>query len=439
MLKKSDYRKRRQQLMAQLGPNSLAILPAATEQLRSRDTYYRFRQDSDLSYLTGFPEPQALAVLAPGRQAGEYLLFCRERDRTQEIWDGSRQGIAGAIANFAADDAFPIDSLDDILPGLIEGRERLYFSMGKHADFAQRLTGWLGQIRAQVRRGAAPPGEIVNLEPLLAEMRLFKTAAEIALLRRAAKISAEAHCRAMRRCRPGLYEYQLQADIEHHFADCGAAAPAYNSIVGAGPRACVLHYIDNDARIADGDLVLIDAGCEYQGYAADITRTFPANGRFSGEQRALYQIVLAAQQAAIEICRPGRRYDEPHLASVWVITQGLRDLGLLAGDIDGLIEQGAYKDFFMHSTGHWLGLDVHDAGDYKLDGADSPWRDLEPGMVTTIEPGIYVQPDNQQVAARWRGIGIRIEDDVLITAKGPQVLTSGVPKDPAEIEALMRA
>ncbi len=433
----TEYQQRRRSLMNQIGEDSVLIVPAARELIRSRDTHFPFRQDSDFQYLTGFPEPDALAVLAPGRPQGEYILFCRDKDRAREIWDGFRCGPAGAIEQFAADDAFPIDDLDDILPGLIEGRARVFFGIGKQADFDQKLTQWLNHIRAQSRTGASPPGEIVDPGHLLSEMRLVKTAEEIKLMRRAGKISAQAHCRAMHVCQPGMYEYQLQAEIEHHFADSGAASPAYSSIVGAGANACVLHYVENRDQICDGDLILIDAGCEFQGYAADITRTFPANGRFSGEQRALYEVVLEAQLAAIDACIVGRRFNEPHDASVRVITEGLVDLGLLEGPVHELIESMAYQQFYMHRTGHWLGMDVHDVGEYKVDGAESDWREFESGFVTTIEPGIYVHADNTTVDERWRGIGIRIEDDVLIRKKGPEVFTSDVPKTVEGIEALM--
>jgi len=374
----------------------------------------------------------------PNREQGEYILFCRDKDRSREIWEGFRQGPEGARHVYQADDAFPIDDVDDILPGLIEGRESIYFGIGKYADFDQKLTQWLKHIKSQARTGASPPGEIIDPDHLLSEMRLIKTADEIKTIRKAAKISAEAHCRAMRLSKPNMYEYELQAEIEYYFAKNGAPAPAYSSIVGSGANACVLHYIENNCAMRDGDLVLIDAGCEYQGYASDITRTFPVNGQFTAEQRALYDIVLEAQLAAIDACQPGRRYNEPHEISVRVITQGLKDLGLLKGSLDELIDNRAYSEFYMHRAGHWMGMDVHDVGEYKVDGANSDWREFEPGMVTTIEPGIYVHADNDNVAACWRGIGIRIEDDILIRKKGPEVLTAAVPKVPSEIEALMQ-
>ena len=435
----TEYQKRRRDLMNQIGSESVAIIPAAHEVTRSRDTHFRFRQDSDFSYLTGFPEPDAVAVLVPRREQGQYILFCRDKDRSREIWDGFRQGPDGARENFSADDAFPIDDIDDILPGLIEGLDKVYFGIGKHTDFDHKLTQWLNHLRAQSRTGASAPGEIIDPDHLLSEMRLIKSSEELKVMRKAGKISAEAHCLAMQVCQPGMYEYQLQAEIEHHFAKKGAAAPAYSSIVGSGANACVLHYIQNRAKMNDGDLVLIDAGCEYQGYASDITRTFPVNGKFSGEQKAIYEIVLESQLAAIDACELGRRFNEPHDASVRVITQGLKDLGLLKGELDTLIEDKAYVDFYMHRAGHWMGMDVHDVGDYKVDGANSEWREFEAGMVTTIEPGIYIHADNEKVDPRWRGMGVRIEDDVLIRRKGREVLTQGVPKQIDDIESLMSA
>lgn len=437
MIKTKEYQSRRRSVMNQMGEGAIAIIPAAKEQIRSRDTHYGFRQDSDFSYLTGFPEPDALAVLVPGRPQGEYILFCRDKNREREIWDGYREGPEGARENFAADDAFPIDDLDEILPGLIEGREKVFFSMGKHGELDQHLLQWLKHIRAQSRSGASAPGEIVDPDHILHEMRLIKSASEIKILKKSGKIAAEAHCRAMQIARPGMHEYELQAEIEYYFAREGASAPAYSSIVGSGANACVLHYIENRQQMQDGDLVLIDAGAEYEGYASDITRTFPVNGRFSAEQKAVYEIVLEAQLAAIDVCVPGARFNEPHEASVRVITAGLKKLGLLKGKLDDLIKKRAYFDFYMHRAGHWMGMDVHDVGDYKVDGSDSEWREFEAGMVTTIEPGIYIHADNDKVDPRWRGIGIRIEDDVLIRKDGHEILTDGVPKSVDEIEALM--
>ncbi|RLA47287.1 MAG: Xaa-Pro aminopeptidase [Gammaproteobacteria bacterium] len=434
MIKNKEFARRRRDLMAMMEKNSIAIVTAAPERVRSRDTYFPYRQDSDFHYLSGFPEPEAVLVLIPGRAHGEFVLFCRDRDRDREIWDGYRAGPTGACKDYGADDAFPITDIDEILPGLLEGRERVYYAVGKDRDFDQSLMDWVNDIRGRARSGAVPPGEFIDLDHLLHEMRLFKKPAELTLMRKASRISAAAHCRAMKTARSGISEYHLQAEIEHQFAMDGASFPAYSSIVGGGKNACVLHYVVNDSVLKDGDLVLIDAGCEYHHYAADITRTFPVNGIFTSAQKAIYELVLNAQLAAIDVVQAGRHWDEPHQVTIEVITAGLVDLGLLKGNVSKLIDKGAYRDFYMHRAGHWLGMDVHDVGDYKV---DNEWRLLEPGMVMTVEPGIYIAPDNTKVAKKWRGIGIRIEDDVLITRKGPEVLTAGVPKTIADIEALM--
>lgn len=433
-INKTEFARRRKQLMDMMEPNSIAILPAAPERVRSRDTEYHYRQDSDFLYLSGFEEPQAVIALIPGREHGAFVMFVRERNREREIWDGYRAGPEGACEEFDADDAFPIDDIDDILPGLLEGRQRVYYAMGKDSEFDKQVMDWVNAIRAKVRSGATPPGEFLDLSHILHDMRLFKSAAEIRVMKEAGDISAAAHIRAMKACEPGVMEYQLEAEILHEFHRNGARFPAYNSIVGGGKNGCILHYIENSAAIKNGDLVLIDAGCELDYYAADITRTFPANGKFSNEQKILYNICLDAQLAAIAVAKPGNHWNDPHEATVKVITQGLIDIGLLEGELDALIESEAYKEFYMHRAGHWLGMDVHDVGDYKVGGE---WRMLEPGMVMTVEPGIYVAPDNEKVAKKWRGIGIRIEDDVVITKDGNEILTKNVPKTVAEIEKLM--
>lgn len=433
-IRNSEYSRRRRTLMNLLGDGAIAVLPAAAEQVRSRDTLYSYRQDSDFHYLCGFPEPEAVLVLIPGREQGEVVLFCRERDPKHELWDGYRVGPERASKQFGVDDAFPVGDIDDILPGLLEGRERVYYSMGRHAEFDNRLMGWVKHLRGQVRTGAVPPSEFIDLDHFLHDLRLYKSDAELAIMRRAGEVSAGAHRRAMQQCQPGQWEYQLEATLIHEFAMAGARSPAYSSIVGGGANGCILHYIENADQLSDGDLVLIDAGCELHGYAADITRTFPVNGTFSTEQRALYDIVLAAQHAAIAEVQPGKLWTAAHDAAVQVITEGLVELGLLRGEPEELIEQGAHREFFMHKTGHWIGLDVHDVGDYKVGGEP---RVLEPGMVLTVEPGIYVAPDNLNVEEKWRGIGIRIEDDVAVTADGHENLTASVPTDADEIEALM--
>ncbi|WP_039912323.1 Xaa-Pro aminopeptidase [Cellvibrio mixtus] len=431
---KPEFARRRKQLMAQMEPNSIAIVPAAPERPRSRDTEYHYRQDSDFLYLSGFEEPQAVLVLIPGREHGEFVLFVRERNREREIWDGYRAGPEGACSEFEADDAFPIDDIDEILPGLLEGKQRVYYSMGKDSEFDKHVMDWVNTIRAKVRSGATPPGEFLDLSHFLNDMRLFKSAAELRVMKEAGEISARAHVRAMKASKPGIMEYQLEAEIIHEFQMSGARFPAYNSIVGGGKNGCILHYIENSAPLKNGDLVLIDAGCELDYYAADITRTFPVNGKFSPEQKALYEICLQAQLEAIAVAKPGNHWNDPHEATVRVITEGLVKIGLLDGDVGELIKTEAYKEFYMHRAGHWLGMDVHDVGDYKVGGE---WRVLEPGMVMTVEPGIYVAPDNERVAKKWRGIGIRIEDDVVITKDGNEILTKDVPKTVADIEALM--
>jgi Xaa-Pro aminopeptidase len=421
--------------MELMEPDSIAIIPAAATQYRNRDSAWPFRQDSDFHYLCGFAEPEAVLALIPGRKHGEFLLFCRERDAERELWDGARAGPEGACARFGADDAFPIGDIDDILPGLIEGRRRLYYALGRQPEFDTCVMGWINKIRAKVRAGAHPPGEFLDLDHLLHELRLIKSAEELRVMQRAASISAAAHTRIMQSCKPGMPEYALEAELLHEFMRNGARSPAYTSIVGGGANGCVLHYVENNALLRDGDLVLVDAGCEYEHYASDITRTFPVNGRFSREQRALYEVVLEAQLAAIRTVKPGNHWNQPHDATVKLITEGLRDLGLLDGELRELIETEAYRPFYMHRAGHWLGMDVHDVGDYKL---GDEWRVLEPGMVLTVEPGIYVSPDNHAVSKKWRGIGIRIEDDVVVTRKGHQVLSAEAPKVPEEIEKLMR-
>ncbi len=434
MITNKEYAARRKELMAIMHPNSIAILCAAPEKIRSRDTHYPYKQNVNLSYLCGFPEPQSVLVLIPGREQGEMVLFCRDKDPLRETWDGYRQGPEGAVANFDADDAFPISDIDDILPNLIEGKDRLYYAIGKDQEFDRQLMEWINQVRSQRGNGALPPGEFVDLDHFVNEMRLIKTSEEIKIMRKAAKISADAHCRAMQVTRPDMFEYQLQAEIEHEFMTRGAVGAAYSSIVGGGKNGCILHYVENKDVLSDGDLVLIDAGCEFQNYAADITRTFPVNGKFSKEQAAVYDIVLQAQANAIEVIGPGIEYNKTNEATIRTITQGLVDLGILQGDVDELIASEAHREFYMHGAGHWLGMDVHDVGDYKIEGQ---WRVYEPGMVVTIEPGIYIAPGNPNVDKKWHGIAVRIEDDIVVTKTGNENLTDSVPKNRHEIEALM--
>ena len=433
VISRTGHARRRKQLMRMAGNDAILVLPAAPERVRSRDTHYPYRQDSDLLYLTGFHEPEAVLVLVPGRKHGENLLFCRERSPEREAWDGPRTGPEGAIDAFGMDDAYPIDDIDDILPGLLEGRTRVYYHFGRDTDFDLKLIGWLNRVRAQSRRGAQSPHEFLELGHLLDEMRLFKSRDELKLMRHAAKISVRAHEAAMRAAVPGIHEYELQAELEREFRRAGAE-PAYGCIVGAGANACVLHYHANRAQARDGDLVLIDAGAEYRGYAADITRTFPVNGRFSPAQRALHDLVDAAHAAALAQARPGLAYETGHNAAVETLTEGLLRLGLLKGKLEKNVADGNYRRYYRHKTGHWLGLDVHDVGDYRIDGQS---RLLEPGMVFTIEPGLYIPLDDTSVAAKWRGIGIRTEDDVAITRDGHEVLTGELARSADEIEAFM--
>ncbi len=429
-----EFARRRRQLMRMVGQGGIAILPAAPVSIYSRDVENRYRQDSDFYYLTGLAEPEAVTVLVPGRENGEFIVFCRERDKAKELWDGSRAGPDGAIDTYCADDAFPIEDIDDILPGIMELCNRVYYTMGQYADFDARISDWVNSLRARELRGVHTPQEFVALDHLLHDMRLYKSRAELVAMRRSAKVAAKAHKRAMQFVRPGMREYEVEAEFLHEFRRHDAGI-SYSPIVATGANACTLHYVDNNSRLEDGDLLLIDAGCELDYYASDVTRTYPVNGRFTPEQRAVYEIVLEAQLAAIEKTRKGNHWNEPHDAAVQVITRGLKRIGLLDGSLPRLIKDGAYREFFMHRTGHWLGMDVHDVGDYKV---GDEWRHLESGMVTTVEPGIYIN-SSRKIPARWRNIGIRIEDDVAVTNNGPDVLSKDLVSDPDEIEALMQS
>ena len=428
-----EFAKRRRRLMDMMEEGSIAIAPTAPVRPRNRDVEFPFRPDSNFHYLTGFTEPEAVAVLAPGREQGEFVLFCRESDAEAEQWHGARLGLDGVCERHGADDAFPIDDIDDILPGLIEDTSRIYYAMGHFTEFDQRMLGWIAQIRGG-RRSGGGPGELVMLDHLVYEMRLFKSKAEIGVMSKAARISAAAHERAMRICRPGMTEYQIEAELLHEFTRAGCRAPAYPCIVAGGVNACTLHYTANTDRLRDRDLLLIDAGAEHEFYASDITRTFPVNGRFTRAQRDVYSLVLAAQEAAIDTMAPGRTVDDVHDAAVQVLAEGLADLGAVKGRVKRIIEDEKYKRFYMHRTGHWLGMDVHDVGDYSIDDQS---RVLEPGMVMTVEPGLYIAPDDEKAPKRLRGIGVRIEDDVVVTKSGREVLTSAAPKSIDEIEAIV--
>lgn len=428
-----EFARRRKQLMRMIGEGSVAILPAAPVAIRNRDVDYTYRQDSDFQYLSGFPEPEAVIVLIPGRKHGEYILFCRERDMEMETWNGKRAGQAGACEIYGADDSFPINDIDDILPGMIEGSERVFSNMGAHPEFDQHVLQWVNKIRSMSRSGSRAPGEFVSLEYLLHDMRLYKSRAEIALHKKAMNVSVLAHKAAMSITEPGLMEYEVEAEILYHFNTHGMQT-AYSSIVGSGENGCILHYTENRAELQDGDLILIDAGAEMECYAADITRTFPVNGEFSKAQKALYEVVLDAQTAAIDKVRPGNHWNESHLAAVEVLTEGLVSLGILKGKVKKLIKEEAYRRFYMHRTGHWLGMDVHDVGDYKV---GNEWRELEPGMLLTVEPGLYIPAGSKGVAKKWWNTGIRIEDDVLVTRDDPKVLTAAAPKTVDEIQDWM--
>jgi Xaa-Pro aminopeptidase len=432
-MRKDEFDRRRRRLMKMMGRGAIAILPAAPEKSRNSDVSYHYRPDSDFFYLTGFGEPEAVAVLIPGRAQAEYVLFVRDRDPTRETWDGRRAGPEGATRDYAADDAFPIGDIDDILPGLMENCSRVYHTMGLHPEFDQRVIGWVNGLKAQSRSGIQPPQEFVALDHLLHDMRLFKSRPELDAMRQAARIAVAAHKRAMRFAKPGRMEYEVMAELLHEF-NRNNADISYHPIVGGGANSCILHYHENAEELRDGDLLLIDAGCEFDLYASDITRTFPVSGRFTPEQRAIYEVVLDAQYAAIDKTRPGNHWNDPHDAAVKTITQGLVKLGLLKGKTPQLIRDGAYRTFFMHRTGHWLGMDVHDVGEYKI---GDQWRVLEPGMVLTVEPGIYIPAGTKGVAKRWWNIGVRIEDDVAVTKDGNEVLTAGLVKDPQGVEKWM--
>ena len=429
------HARRRTELVNQIGGNDIVIIPTSSVKLRNGDVEFAFRPDSDFYYLTGFDEPDAVAVICPGRENGEYVIFCRENNPLREMWDGHRAGLQGAVEVYGADDAFPFSDIGDILPGMMEQREKVYTNVGRYPQFDAQILALLNKIKSDSRPGKHAPYELVDLSHLLYEQRLIKRQDEINIMRKAGKMSAAGHLRAMQACRPGMYEYQVQAEMECEFRKAGSHYNAYQSIVAGGANACILHYVKNNQKLHDGELLLIDAGAEYQYYAADISRTFPINGKFSATQRALYDIVLSAQQAAFEQCHVGCTWNQPHDAAVRVIAQGLLDENILQGSIEQVIETGSYRQFYMHRTGHWLGMDVHDVGDYQV---EEDWRELEHGMVFTVEPGIYIAA-NEDVDERWHNIGIRIEDNILIRKQGYEILTAGVPTNPADIEATMSA
>ena len=435
-LTQADFQERRDRLAEEMGPHGIAIIATSAVAMRNRDADYKFRADSSFFYLTGFAEPEAVAVIETFESIDEgytYSLFCRERNRDLEIWNGYRAGVDGAVDEYEADEAYAIDLLDQEIIEKLLNKQKLFYRIGQQAEFDARVSQWIAEADAQQRRGNGSPAYVIQLDRLLDEMRLHKSAKEIELMQIAANISSEAHIRAMQTVKPDMMEYALEAELNYIFGQNGCV-PAYNSIVGGGANGCILHYVENDQVLKDGDLVLIDAACEYQLYASDITRTFPVNGKFSPEQKALYEVVLKAQLAAIDAVQVGNSYKEPHHVAVRILVQGLLDLGLMQGDLDQIIKSERFNQFYMHGTGHWLGMDVHDVGSYKAEG---DWRNYEAGMVVTIEPGLYIAPDDETVDVKWRGIGIRIEDDVVATAEGPLVLTKNVVKSVTDIEALM--
>jgi Xaa-Pro aminopeptidase len=426
---------RRQRFLAAI-PDGVAVLPSAPVSVRSNDVEYLYRQDNDFYYLTGFAEPESVAVFAPGNTDGEFILFVRPRDRERETWTGKRAGVEGAVADFGADRAYHIDELDRVLPELLARVEKIYYALGNNEPMNQRMVGWLRQCQAMRPRSGAGANSLLDPREILHEMRLFKEPEELEVMRRAIAISNLAHQRAMREARGGKGEWTVEAAIEYAFRSEGAAGPSYPSIVASGSNATVLHYINNDREMRQGELLLIDAGCEYDFYASDITRTFPIGARFSPVQRDLYQLVLDSQLKGIEIVRPGISIDDVHEAALKVLVDGMRSLKMLQGSADEIMAKGSYRRFYMHRTSHWLGMDVHDVGNYRKDGKP---RLLEPGMVLTCEPGIYIAPDDEQAPAEMRGIGIRIEDDVLVTPQGHEVLSAAVPKSIPEVEALTTA
>ncbi len=433
-MNQKELLKRRKTLMRMVGNDGAAIIPSASSIIRNRDVDHIFRQDSDFLYLTGFNEPDSLALLLPGHADGQYVLFCRERNPEQEIWDGRRAGLTGAEENYLAEKAYPIEKIDEILPKLLTDRERIFYPMGRDVNFDRKVISWVNQSRGSSRSSKHVPHELLSLDYFLHDMRLYKSRAELTLMQQASKAAIAGHVRAMQMCRPGMYEYEIEAELIYEFRKAGCVT-AYPCIVGGGENGCILHYIENNQVLNDGDLLLIDAGAEYQGYASDITRTFPVNGHYSKVQREIYELVLEAQNAAIRKVKPGNHWNDPHNEAVKVLTKGLVNIGLLKGRPAKLIKDEEYRQFYMHRTGHWLGLDVHDVGDYRF---DEEWRLLEPGMTLTVEPGLYICKA-RGVPKRFWNTGIRIEDDVLVTKDGNKVLTEKLTRDPDEIEALMSA
>lgn len=426
-----NFSERRDLLAGKVLEDSAIIVSAASVKSRISDTEYSYRQDSNFYYLSGYEEPESLILIRPNQDKERFIIFCRDRDPLREQWDGFRTGQEGVIQDYGADAAYSINSIDEIMPKLLEGAKNIYFSMSAPCGVDAKISSWVEDIRKNTRSGAEPPQNLLSLDSILHEMRLIKESDEMDLMKQAANITTEAHIRAMQSVRPGMYEYQLEAEYLYAFNKNGARSPAYNSIVGGGNNSCILHYVENNAELKDGDLVLVDAGCEYQYYASDVTRTFPVNGKFSPEQREIYSIVLEAHKQSMEQAKPGNKWNLMHEKSVEVIVEGLLSIGLLQGSRDEIIDKGEYSKFYMHRIGHWLGMDVHDVGSYKQDG---DWRPLEEGMVMTVEPGIYILDSMEGVDDKWKGIGVRIEDDIAITDSGFEILTPDVPRTIEEVE-----
>jgi Xaa-Pro aminopeptidase len=426
-----NFSERRDLLADKVLEDSAIIVSAASVKSRISDTEYSYRQDSNFYYLSGYEEPESLILIRPNQDKERFIIFCRDRDPLREQWDGFRTGQEGVIQDYGADAAYSINSIDEIMPKLLDGAKNIYFSMSAPCGVDAKISSWVEDIRKNTRSGAEPPQNLLSLDSILHEMRLIKEGDEMDLMKQAANITTEAHIRAMQSVRPGMYEYQLEAEYLYAFNKNGARSPAYNSIVGGGNNSCILHYVENNAELQDGDLVLVDAGCEYQYYASDVTRTFPVNGKFSPEQREIYSIVLEAHKQSMEQAKPGNKWNLMHEKSVEVIVEGLLSIGLLQGSRDEIIDKGEYSKFYMHRIGHWLGMDVHDVGSYKQDG---DWRPLEEGMVMTVEPGIYILDSMEGVDDKWKGIGVRIEDDIAITDSGFEILTPDVPRTIEEVE-----
>jgi len=434
--KQFNFSERRSELSKKVLENSAIIVSSSPVKSRISDTDYLYRQDSNFYYLSGYEEPESILLIRPYAKKDNFIIFCRDRDPLKEQWDGFRSGQTGAVQDFGADKSLSISSVDSLMPELLEGAKNIYYSMSSPCGLDQRINTWVDQIRLNTRAGAEPPQNLLSLDSVIHEMRLLKSDEEIAVMKQAAEITTEAHIRAMKAVKPGMFEYQLEAEYLYAFNKNGARAPAYNSIVGGGNNACILHYVENNSELKDGDVVLVDAGCEYKYYASDVTRTFPVNGSFTEEQKQIYSVVLEAHKQSMDQLKPGNKWNLAHEKSVEVIVEGLIDLGIIKSSKKEAIDTGEYSKYYMHRIGHWLGMDVHDVGSYKQDG---DWRDLEPGMVMTIEPGIYILDSLEGVEDKWKGIGVRIEDDVLVTKKGFEVLTPDIPRSIEEVESTVQS